>query len=196
MLYFARLRCLWFLWSLWCTGPGRDWHAACEEHLPHFLVVQFAGQAKSVPPWVQAPGGFGVRRVLLLCFHSLGGGEKNLFCYSLPFVTQPGSSPPPTQNLTMKGLEGVHLSPLILRNGKSWNLGDSLPRLSQPGGLVITKVSDFKSERPRNACFISPSLLHLQGVGFTWAHRKTSVNALLAFANKVSITLIRITAFS
>lgn len=59
----------------------------------------------------------------------------------------------------MKGQEGARLSPLILRNGKSWNLGDNLPLLNQSGGLVITTVSDFKSERPRNACLFPPSLL-------------------------------------
>lgn len=37
----------------------------------------------------------------------------------------------------------------------SWDAGDKLPQLSQLGGLVTTKVSDLKSEKSRNARFLS-----------------------------------------
>lgn len=85
---------------------------------------------------------------------SLGGGEKNLL-YPFPFITQPGSPPSLTRISEWKGNEGAHLSTLILRSGRSWDLGDNLPQLSQPGGLVTITVSDLKSERPKNGHLLS-----------------------------------------
>lgn len=84
MLYFARLGYLLSVWPL-CAAPGlaEIGTHACEERLPHFLVVQFAGLAESVQPWVHQAG-LGVGRARLLCFHSLGGGEKHLFCILFP----------------------------------------------------------------------------------------------------------------
>lgn len=41
---------------------------------------------------------------------------------------------------------------LALRSESNWGLGTGLLRLSQPSGLAIIRVSDLKSEKPRNDC--------------------------------------------
>lgn len=148
----------WSLCPMECTATGRDWRPwVCVECLPHVLPVPSLliclSQSHHGCRHQATLGGLGM--VLLPPFPSLGGGEKNL--YSFSFITHPESTPPLTQNLTMKGHEGASLTcQVIWRNGRrSWGLGVRLPQLSQCGGFVTTNVSHLKPEKPKNARLLS-----------------------------------------
>lgn len=132
-------------------------HGVCWAPAPLFASAEFVDLAVSVPPWVWTPGCFReLWMVLLPSFPSLGGEEKNLFSILFPLSANLSHHHPWLRISQWKGRKAPHLSTLIWRNGRrNWGLGDRLPQLSQPGGLVTTKASHLKPEKSKTTCLLS-----------------------------------------